>query len=153
MEKYDKSKDLYPEIGLCDKHCKKCIHSCYLNGSMYSCDYILNTGHRRPCPAGKGCTEYKEIAKKKTVKRLRVLPKVERVCNMCGCTFEGTNLKRFCDPCYAIRSSKHCNRRVVDWTGICKYCGKKFVKTNGKEVYCQQCKNEYSLWVLRRKTK
>ena len=32
------------------RNCKSCVHS---DGS--ACLYILNTGHRRPCPASNGC--------------------------------------------------------------------------------------------------
>ena len=38
------------------KYCDGCFHFGYV-GSNAHCDYIGNTGHRRPCPAGEGCTE------------------------------------------------------------------------------------------------
>ena len=40
------------------KYCKGCKYW----GSNYGsgcCNYIFIEGHRRPCPPGKGCTEYK----------------------------------------------------------------------------------------------
>lgn len=48
------------------KPCKKC-RKCYYGGPvnlwvdgkmLYSCDYYILTGKRRPCPAGPGCTAY-----------------------------------------------------------------------------------------------
>lgn len=43
--------------------CRKCFYSgptnFIIDGKMlYSCDYFLITGKRRPCPAGPGCTVY-----------------------------------------------------------------------------------------------
>lgn len=39
--------------------CKGCAYAAYLGGEWY-CDYLSVTGHRRPCPPGKGCTVRKE---------------------------------------------------------------------------------------------
>lgn len=52
-----------------DKKYKPCAkgRKCYYGGpvdisidnkKLYSCDYFLITGKRRPCPAGPGCTVY-----------------------------------------------------------------------------------------------
>jgi len=30
----------------------------YMSRATPSCDYLLITGHRRPCPPGEGCTEH-----------------------------------------------------------------------------------------------
>lgn len=51
-----------------DKRCKTCIHYYhpYKNG-VEMCEYILNTGEPRPCPAGDKCTVYK---KKKGAKKI-----------------------------------------------------------------------------------
>lgn len=39
------------------KHpCDGCIHKWSSGGAARNCAYILNTGHRRGCPAGEGCT-------------------------------------------------------------------------------------------------
>lgn len=38
------------------RQCGKCIYRCKLTGGTY-CQYILVTGHRRPCRAD-NCTEY-----------------------------------------------------------------------------------------------
>ena len=39
-----------------DRACAGCIHFGWANSSLGCCNYIFNTGHRRPCPPGKGCT-------------------------------------------------------------------------------------------------
>lgn len=33
-----------------------CVGCQYYSTHTYTCDYILITGHRRPCPPGKDCT-------------------------------------------------------------------------------------------------
>lgn len=45
---------------------KDCPKDCiYLKSShrphYFTCDYILSTGKRRPCPVGKGCTVYTNV--------------------------------------------------------------------------------------------
>ncbi len=35
--------------------CEGCAYAVLLSGEWY-CDYLLTTGHRRPCPPGEGCT-------------------------------------------------------------------------------------------------
>jgi hypothetical protein len=37
-----------------------CIHRGYWDTHVWCCEYIFNTGHRRPCPAGPGCTVYEK---------------------------------------------------------------------------------------------
>ena len=44
---------------LCSRICRTCVHGSDHTTGAVTCDYILNTGKRRPCPAGDGCTEYK----------------------------------------------------------------------------------------------
>ena len=39
---------------------RDCIHYGYWDVNVPCCDYLLNTGHRRPCPAGENCTVYKK---------------------------------------------------------------------------------------------
>jgi hypothetical protein len=36
-----------------------CIHQEIWHGNVMCCCYIFNEGHRRPCPPGPKCTEYK----------------------------------------------------------------------------------------------
>lgn len=55
--------------GLVDEYCKGCIHleGDQVNwGGFKHCNYILDVGKPRPCPAGKGCTEYRLAGKCKT---------------------------------------------------------------------------------------
>lgn len=43
---------------VCDQHCKGCVYF-YEYGetsSLKVCEYMFQTGNRRPCHAGKGCT-------------------------------------------------------------------------------------------------
>ena len=46
-----------------------CVGCIYRRGSRgeTSCDYILMTGVRRPCPAGEGCTAKKTEGSKKEI--------------------------------------------------------------------------------------
>lgn len=59
-------KDNAPISSMCDSHCDGCIHltEVHWNGVTKACYYRINTGKKRPCPAGKDCTE-KEIGTRK----------------------------------------------------------------------------------------
>lgn len=49
-------------MNVCDKYCRGCGH--YRGGSgAWTCEYLLDEGHRRPCPAGEGCTCHTKIKK------------------------------------------------------------------------------------------
>ena len=49
-------------MNVCDKYCRGCGH--YRGGSgAWTCEYLLDEGHRRPCPAGEGCTCHTTITK------------------------------------------------------------------------------------------
>ena len=50
-------------MSVCDKTCKPCIYSSVMSTWGVSCNYILVTGNRRGCPAGKGC-ERRIVGKK-----------------------------------------------------------------------------------------
>lgn len=55
---------------ICDKTtCARCVYSSNVSG-MLACDYILYTGHRRGCLAGKGCDK-RQTGKRKR-KALRI---------------------------------------------------------------------------------
>lgn len=41
-----------------DKFCDGCAHLASLNTASNCCVYILDKGHKRPCPSGTGCTEH-----------------------------------------------------------------------------------------------
>ena len=50
------------------RRCADCAHhfgaadpGCY-RAVLPACVYILDTGRRRPCPAGEGCTEYELVS-------------------------------------------------------------------------------------------
>lgn len=36
--------------------CRGCRFFSAVNGHERTCDYIIHTGHRRPCPIGPGCS-------------------------------------------------------------------------------------------------
>lgn len=46
------------QAGMCDSYCDGCVHltEVSLNTRMRACYYIVDTGRKRPCPAGTGCT-------------------------------------------------------------------------------------------------
>lgn len=46
-----------------DKHCIGCRY--YYGSYDVMCNYILETGQRRPCPPGKGCTVRKPTRKRR----------------------------------------------------------------------------------------
>ena len=48
--------DKLPKPSACDDYCKGCRH--YNESYGASCEYMRDTGMRRPCPAGTGCTEH-----------------------------------------------------------------------------------------------
>lgn len=48
-------------MSTCDKYCRGCGHYRGGNGT-YCCEYLLDVGHRRPCPPGEGCTEHTKNA-------------------------------------------------------------------------------------------
>ena len=50
-------------MSICDATCKPCIYSSVMSTWGVSCNYILVTGNRRGCPAGKGC-ERRIVGKK-----------------------------------------------------------------------------------------
>ena len=47
-----------------NRACKGCMYQGHLYTSdkeLRTCDYLLITGHRRPCPPGAGCTAKKLV--------------------------------------------------------------------------------------------
>lgn len=64
--------------------CKKCFYSGPVNfivddKRLYSCDYLILTGARRPCPAGNTCTVYSPGNRKdRTTPNTARLNKAER---------------------------------------------------------------------------
>lgn len=55
-----------PSGSVCDDYCLGCTHltEVHWGGVTKACYYRINTGKKRPCPAGKDCTE-KEIGTRK----------------------------------------------------------------------------------------
>lgn len=43
-------------VSVCDQHCKGCVYYYEYGSGTKVCEYMFQTGFRRPCPAGKGCT-------------------------------------------------------------------------------------------------
>ncbi|MES1923648.1 hypothetical protein MHBO_005266 [Bonamia ostreae] len=60
-EENKKEEEFKPKriLNVCDSNCKDCCHSSK-SGGICVCLYILDTGKRRPCKGGAGCT-VKEI--------------------------------------------------------------------------------------------
>jgi len=57
---------------LCSKKCEQCRHCCptdlYIGRrQLRACVYLLDTGERRPCPAGEKCTVFSPKIEGKTV--------------------------------------------------------------------------------------
>ena len=58
---------LRERVSRCTARCRACGH-CYIGfdmalcRSLPACVYILDTGRRRPCPAGDGCTEFTPLS-------------------------------------------------------------------------------------------
>ncbi|MBP5729540.1 MAG: AsnC family protein [Clostridia bacterium] len=43
---------------VCDIKCRSCMYASTLSNMSVVCNYLLITGNRRGCPAGKGCERY-----------------------------------------------------------------------------------------------
>lgn len=77
-----------------EKYCAKCIY----RGSFtqnYLCNYISMVGHMRGCPPGVGCNQ--RILAKNV--RERRDPMIDRTCQMCGATYQGTSQSHYCMAC------------------------------------------------------
>lgn len=55
-------------MGELGTYCEGCRHL-GMTGYEKTCDYLLDTGTRRPCPAGEGCTEHTAKSPKKEYSR------------------------------------------------------------------------------------
>lgn len=79
FEAYNKKKPPKPKKPK-PKKVPKCPTNCVHNGHWDTdtryCAYLFNTGTRRPCPAGPGCTEY--VPKKNTWIGWSIKPNQER---------------------------------------------------------------------------
>lgn len=53
---------------ICDDTCIGCRHFYGAYENTRCCNYYFDTGRRRPCPAGAGCTVFKPPPKRKGYK-------------------------------------------------------------------------------------
>lgn len=134
---------------VCDRFCTGCVFLGHANGKMNLCEYFLQTGVRRPCPAGTGCT-VKDAGKKKIQwkhendqtwknREKREKQVLHKVCPRCGREFETDNSQR-------VYCSNQCKNKVAQkefhqrhkavLTITCAICGKKFTSTDGRRKCC-----------------
>lgn len=59
MQKPKRTEPLFTVANHLPVHCDGCRYKGTV-GATETCDYLLQTGRRRPCPVGKGCTVRKE---------------------------------------------------------------------------------------------
>ena len=99
--------------GVCNSYCNGCIYLGYATGDMKLCEYMLRTDKRRPCPAGTGCT-VKQKGERKTRWELE--------------KEEGWKVRM-------QREKKTAPVKEV-FRRVCPVCGKSFITTDGKKIYC-----------------
>lgn len=61
--------------GRVDSTCRGCIHLVCLAGAgsqTKNCNYIIDTGHPRGCPPGKGCTKRELKGEVKRIRRISI---------------------------------------------------------------------------------
>ena len=103
--------------GICDSFCKGCWYNKLASGDQTLCTYFLETGIRRPCPAGTGCTV------KQTGRRLGKW-QLER------------------DETWAKRMNEAKKAKAVLRKDTCKMCGAEFETTNPRQIFCsRRCGN------------
>ncbi len=104
--------------GVCDSFCKGCWYNQYASGdSSTLCTYFLETGVRRPCPAGTGCTV------KKTGRRLGKWQQEK-------------------DETWAKRMLEAKKAKAVLRKDNCKLCGTEFETYNPRQIFCcKRCAN------------
>lgn len=98
--------------GLCDHYCIGCLYNIITCGGTCSiCTYYLDTGNRRPCPAGTGCTV------KQTGRR--------------NGAWRHKNDHTWAERMYEAKMAKAVLRKSV-----CKHCGAEFETVVNTQVYC-----------------
>ena len=103
--------------GVCDSFCKGCWYSQQASGEQTLCTYFLETGIRRPCPAGTGCT-VKQKGRKLT------------------------KWQQERDESWAKRMNEAKKAKAVLRKDNCKYCGAEFETTNPRQIFCsRRCGN------------
>ena len=117
------------EVKVCDKYCQKCIYLTHISDGCDACLYYLQTGNRRPCSAGTGCTV------KSTGKRKRYLEQ-----------------KRDID--WAKRMQEAKKAKAVPHNKICKECGSEFETVYKVQCFCSiRCKDRFYNRAKRKKAK
>lgn len=77
--------------------CKGCIYSTHFQNGVYTCEYILMTKQRRPCPPGSKCTVRVDMSAvrakvNRRVNRAEIVRlrgeglKLRQIAECCGCT-------------------------------------------------------------------
>lgn len=121
--------------GLCDNYCKDCVYRQALtNGFCIVCNYLLDTGKRRPCPAGEGCT-VKIKGKRGRCWDDESIIQWEKA--MARLKAESRNEKK--ERMREVRKQMLFDRMR---TLSCAECGKEFKTDHPRKIYCSvQCKN------------
>lgn len=120
------------EEKVCDRYCAKCIYSTGCDSWTYICNYYLETGNRRPCPPGTGCTV------KSTGKKIRYLEQMRDI--------------EWSKRMLAARKAKQA--KAVPHKKICKECGLEFEAVYKKQIFCcQKCKNRFHNRANRKRNK
>lgn len=116
----------------CDSHCMGCIYNQRFHGLKAGmCAYYFETGRRRPCPPGKGCT-VKSTAEKHKNKTWRKMTDAEwqqrkkarmreGICKECGERFQTSSLRQI-----------YCSKKCADKASMRKYKERQERKNNGK---------------------
>ena len=147
--------------GVCDKYCKGCVYFSQVNGTIHYCAFYLDTGIRRPCPAGKGCT-VKTRKKVRSMKQViddqttSYLARLERLSKE-----DKTQLGQEMTECEKAGYGVHYGAwkatqpvkeivKVEDKSlKVCPWCGEKFVPRAKNSKYC--CVDHQTYAYLKRK--
>ena len=132
---------------VCDKSCIGCRYLANLNGCTKYCSFYLDTGIRRPCPAGEGCTvrNKKNVMTMKQVIDAQASSYLARLArekkdesqlgqDMGQCEKEGDGARygawKATQPVVEIVKEEDKRLRV------CPYCGEKFKPRAVNSKYC-----------------
>ena len=113
------------------KYCRNCTYGqAVCNGVYVMCNYFLETGKRRPCPGGDGCT-VKQIGKK--------VGKWSYDNNILWKAADDYRKQMREERLQKIRRERQIkNLRIAN----CPECGKTFQTNSAKRIYCcDKCKN------------
>ena len=142
------------KIAECNARCKTCVYRTYVSVAPYdvACYYAVVVGHRRPCPAGKECTEYKKGRALKTTETLVVSRGGLRKCKACGREYmANSNNQRYCSDCYTMKRKGYKDAyyakkkaiREAGWLKVdktCTLCGKTYHSDTARNGLCPDCK-------------